>query len=98
ERSLLVEDHPTQIFFQRELSLLVGVEGQLMPILHLGPLQLEVLRRPSAGMMIPTVGEQDTADIQKQCRDRDRSFHLASVKAVCHLSPFVPRARRMALD
>jgi hypothetical protein len=36
-------------------------------------------------MMIPTVGEQDTADIQKQGRDRDRSFHLASVNAVCHV-------------
>ena len=68
ERSLLVEDHPTQIFFQRELSLLVGVEGQVMPILHLGQLQLEVRRRPFAGMMIPPVGEQDAADIQKQRR------------------------------
>jgi hypothetical protein len=28
-----------------------------------------VLRRPSAGMMIPPVGEQDTADVQKQCCD-----------------------------
>jgi hypothetical protein len=36
-----------------------------MPLLHLGPLQLEVFRRPFAGMMIPPVGEQDTADIQK---------------------------------
>jgi hypothetical protein len=35
-----------------------------MPILHLGPLQLEVRRRPFAGMMIPSVGEQYTADIQ----------------------------------
>jgi hypothetical protein len=60
-------------------------EVQLMPILHLGPLQREVCRRPFAGMMIPSVGEQDTADIQKQRRDRDRSVHLASVNAVCHL-------------
>ena len=36
-----------------------------MPLLHLGPLQLEVRRRPFAGMMIPAVGEQDAADIQK---------------------------------
>jgi hypothetical protein len=66
KRSLLVEYHPTQIFFQRELSLLVGVEGQVMSILHLGQLQFEVHRRPSAGMMIPPVGEQDSPDIQKQ--------------------------------
>ncbi len=44
----------------------MGFEDQAMPIFHLRPLQLEVLRRPSAGMMIPPVGEQDTADIQKQ--------------------------------
>jgi hypothetical protein len=34
-----------------------------MPLLHLGPLQLEVLSCPSARMMIPAVVEQDTADI-----------------------------------
>jgi hypothetical protein len=38
-----------------------------------------------AGMMIPSIGEQDTADTGKQRRDRDRSFHLASVNSVCHL-------------
>jgi hypothetical protein len=68
-KSLLVEDHPVQVFFQRELAFLVGVEGQVMPILHLSQLQLEVGRRPFAGMMIPPIGEQDTANIQKQCRD-----------------------------
>ena len=31
------------------------------------------------------VGEQDAADVQKQRRDRDRSFHLSSINAVCHL-------------
>jgi len=31
-----------------------------MPIFHIRQLQLEVRRRPFAGMMIPTVGEQDT--------------------------------------
>jgi hypothetical protein len=62
----------------KNVSNLVGVKGQVMPILHLGQIQLEVRRRPFAGMMIPPV-------IQKQRRDRDRSFHLASVNAVCHL-------------
>jgi hypothetical protein len=57
ERLLFVEDHPTQIFFHRELSLLVGVEGQVMPIFHLSRLQLEVRHRPFAGMMIPPVRE-----------------------------------------
>ena len=57
ERSLLIEDHTTQIFFQRELSLLVYVEDQVMPILHLGPLKFEIPRGAFAGMMIPPVGE-----------------------------------------
>jgi len=30
--------------------------------------------------MIPTVGEQDTADIQKQRRDQGRSFHVISAR------------------
>ena len=69
ERSLLVENRPAQVFLQRELALLVGVEGQVMPILHLRPVQFEVRRRPFAGMMIPPIGKQDTANIQKQRRD-----------------------------
>ena len=46
-----------------------------MPILHLGPVQLEVGRRPLAGMMIPPVGEKDAADIQKQAGDDRRLLH-----------------------
>src|ERR1017187_6151083 len=98
ERSLSVKDHAIQILLQRELSLLVGVEGQMMAILHLGPLQLEVQRRPLAGLMSPSVGEQDTADIQKQRRDRDRFFHLVFVNAVCWLPRLVARTRSMAQD
>ena len=44
-------------------------EVQAVPILHLSPVQVEVSGRPSAGMMIPPVCEQDTADIDKQRRD-----------------------------
>jgi len=36
-----------------------------MVILHFGPLQLDVRRRSSAGQMIPAIGQQDTANIQK---------------------------------
>jgi hypothetical protein len=84
KRSLLVEYHPTQIFFQRELSLLVSVEGQVMSMLHLGQLQFEVRRRPSAGMMIPPVGEQDPPDIQKQAGDCSRFLHRLSFRRSDH--------------
>ena len=36
-----------------------------MLFLHLGPVQLEVRRRPFAGMMIPPIGEQNPTDIQE---------------------------------
>jgi hypothetical protein len=41
----------------------MGFEDQAVPIFHLSPRQLKILCRPSAGVMIPPVGEQDTADI-----------------------------------
>jgi hypothetical protein len=63
----------------------MGFEDQAVPIFHLSPRQLEILRRPFAGVMIPPVGEQDASDIQKQRRDRERSFHLFSVNAICRL-------------
>src|SRR5678815_6038589 len=48
----------------------------MMLFLHLGPLQLEVRRRPLAGVMIPPVGEQDPADIQEHAGDRSRFLHF----------------------
>jgi hypothetical protein len=48
-----------------------------MSILHLGQLQLGGRRGPFAGMMIPPVCEQDTANIHKQRRDWRGSFHEA---------------------
>lgn len=54
-----------------------------MPILHLGPLQLEGCRRPFAGVVIPSVGEQDTADVQKHAGDCSRFLHrLSSVDRI----------------
>ena len=50
-----------------------------MPLLHLIPVQLEVLRGATAGMMIPAVGEQDAADIKEQGRNWDGFFHKIGV-------------------
>src|SRR5579864_8902193 len=44
----------------------------MMLFLHLGPVQLEVRRRPFAGMMIPPIGEQNPTDIQEHAGDRGR--------------------------
>jgi hypothetical protein len=55
--------------------LFVGGEVQIMPILHLGPVQLEAFSCPSAGMMIPPVGEQNPAGIEKNADDRSRFSH-----------------------
>ena len=84
ERSFLEEDHPIQIFFQRELSILVSGEVQLMPIFHLRPRQLEAFRRPSAGMMIPPVGEQHAAYIHKHAGDCSRSLRCIFFCRVDH--------------
>jgi hypothetical protein len=53
-----------------------------MPILHLGQLQLEV-GRPLAGIMIPPIDEQDTADIRKNaghCRKNKFNCRMAMAK------------------
>jgi hypothetical protein len=43
----------------------MSFEDQSVPLFHLRPRQLEILRGPSASLMIPTVSEQDASDIQK---------------------------------
>ena len=52
-------------------------EVQGMTLLHLGPLQLEVFSRPSAGMMIPSIREQNPADVHEQGRDLGDFSHEA---------------------
>jgi hypothetical protein len=42
-------------------------------------------------------GRRESGDIRKKRRARDRSFHSASVKAVCHLWQFVARPGRSSL-
>jgi hypothetical protein len=66
KRSRPVEYGSVKVFFEREFSQLIGVPCQLMAILNLGSLQLEVRRRPLAGMTIPPVGKKHAADIQEQ--------------------------------
>ena len=58
-----------------DFILLLDFKIQLMALLHLDPVQFEVLRRPPARMMIPAIGEQDAADVHKQGGDRDAFFH-----------------------
>ncbi len=74
--SLLVENHPPQIFLECKLPLFMSFEDQTVPLFHFRPRQLEVLRGPSASMMIPTVSEQDSANIHKQRRNRNFSSYL----------------------
>ena len=87
-----MEDHPAQIFRKSHPSLFVGFKVQGMPLLHFGPLQLEVLCRPPARMMIPSIGEQDPADVQKQASNCSRFLHRLSLGIVSSPIEFDSRA------
>ena len=76
ERALLIEDHQAKILFECELALFVDLESHPMPRFHRRPRQLEVGGRASAGMMIPPVREQDTADIYKRAGYLRRTLHF----------------------
>jgi hypothetical protein len=66
---------PSQGIPESELSFFVGLKDQAMSLIHLCPIQIEVPGRSFAGQMVPPIGEQDPADIQKQRSNRQRSFH-----------------------
>jgi len=51
-----------------------------MPLFHLGPVQLELRHGSPAGVVIPTVGEQDTTDVDKYTGDRRCFSHVACAK------------------
>ena len=94
ERSLLVENRPAQVFLQREFAHFVGIKGQVMPVFHLLQIQIERLRSQCPGLMAPSVGKQHATDIQKQRRNRDRSFHLTSIIVISHFECLFVRRRR----
>ena len=54
-------------------------KDQAMTLIHLCPIQLEVLRRASAFVMVPTVGEQHSAYIYKQRRNGKGLSHFSAV-------------------
>src|ERR1700678_4038315 len=61
-----VKNNQTQVLLQRQLSVLESLEGQTMPFIDLSQIQLKGSRSPATGMMIPSIGEQDVTDIEKQ--------------------------------
>jgi len=80
EGPLLVEHNQAQILFQRDLALLEDLERVEITIFHLGPLQFEVLRRSSAGQMVPSVGKKDATYIQKCACDSSCFLHQLSLR------------------
>ena len=48
EGALVVEDHPVQVLVEAQLSLFVGVEGEMVPLVHLVAVQGEALTRHSS--------------------------------------------------
>jgi hypothetical protein len=55
----------------------VDFEDEAMPLLHLGPIQLELCYGSPAGVVIPPVGEKDPADIHKNAGNWSFLPHLA---------------------
>ena len=55
-------------------------KDEAMPLFHLGPIQLELRHGSPAGVVIPSVGEQDTTDIHKKAGNLGLWLHLACAK------------------
>ena len=58
-----VKNYQTEILLQRQLSIFESFEGQTMPFINLRQIQLKGRRGSPAGIMIPSIGEQDIADV-----------------------------------
>ena len=50
---------------RNEFAHLMRFEVKAVAFLRLGPIQLETFRRPSARMMIPAVGNQETTNVHE---------------------------------
>ena len=81
--TLLKKDYPTQVFLEGEFAFLVGLEDETVTLIHLRPIQLEVLGGTFACKVVPTVGEQYPAYINKQRRNWERLFHPSAISQIC---------------
>jgi hypothetical protein len=75
ERAFPVKDDPIQIFRQRQLADLVGVERQVMPVFQFLEVEVEPVCRRFPGLVIPAVGQQHASDVQKQAGYSRRFLH-----------------------
>jgi hypothetical protein len=66
--------------FESEFSLLVNFKREAMGLFHLGPVQLELRHGSPAGVVIPSVGEQDTTDVCKKAGNWGFVLHPACAK------------------
>jgi hypothetical protein len=73
----LIKHHSIEVILERKPSLFVRFKVQRVPLFHLRPFQLEMFGRPSAGMMIPAIGEQDATDVEEKGCNRGGSLHDA---------------------
>src|SRR6266852_5655992 len=64
-----VEQRPIQIFIQRNISRIKRWKRKVVPVLKLIPIQMKRFRRRPARPGAPPVGQNDTANIPKQCGD-----------------------------
>jgi hypothetical protein len=87
EYPLFMKDDPVEILLEGESSFFVRLEDQAMTLVHLRPIQMEVPGCPFAGQMIPAIGEQHPADVDKQRPNRNPPLLGNSgnfVLSLCH--------------
>jgi len=58
-----------QVFLNSEFTQLVCADGLITPVFQLFQIQAEHLCRQFTGTVTPSIGKQDTANIQKQTFD-----------------------------
>ena len=61
-----MEDDALEVLIQAEQAPLVGVERQVVPLVHLVEVQAEGLGRPPAHGAVPAVRQNQAANVEKQ--------------------------------
>jgi len=55
-----------EVLVEAQLALFVGVEGEMVPLVHLVVVQVEERRGVHPHVAVPSVGEDDVADVQEK--------------------------------
>ena len=76
ERTSAIKQRAVKIFFEADLAAVKGRKREVVPVLEFFPVQMKGVRSLLPRSTVPTVGQDDAADVPKEGGDLGQAAYL----------------------